>query len=70
MAGQIRWADTRFAWYGPYRYELRILYFDCYSGISGDMLIGSLMGAGCDFKKWRALMETLPLAGWSASIKK
>jgi pyridinium-3,5-bisthiocarboxylic acid mononucleotide nickel chelatase len=49
---------------------LKIAYFDCYSGISGDMLIGSLMGAGCDFKKWLAQMETLPLPGWSASVKK
>jgi uncharacterized protein (TIGR00299 family) protein len=49
---------------------LKIAYFDCYSGISGDMLIGSLMGAGCDFKKWLAQMETLPLEGWSASIRK
>lgn len=49
---------------------MKIAYFDCYSGISGDMLIGSLMGAGCDFKKWREQMETLPLEGWSASIKK
>jgi pyridinium-3,5-bisthiocarboxylic acid mononucleotide nickel chelatase len=49
---------------------LKIAYFDCYSGISGDMLIGSLMGAGCDFKKWLGQMETLPLEGWSASVKK
>ncbi len=47
-----------------------IIYFDCFSGVSGDMLLGSLMGAGCDFKKWREVMETLPLTGWSASIKK
>jgi uncharacterized protein (TIGR00299 family) protein len=50
--------------------QLKIAYFDCYSGISGDMLIGSLMGAGCDFKKWLGQMETLPLEGWSASIRK
>jgi len=49
---------------------VKIAYFDCFSGISGDMLIGSLMGAGCDFKKWLVQMETLPLEGWSASIKK
>ncbi len=49
---------------------MKILYFDCFSGISGDMLIGSLMGAGCDFKKWRGVMESLPLPGWSASVKK
>ncbi len=50
--------------------DKRILYFDCFSGVSGDMLLGALMGAGCDFKKWRAAMETLPVDGWSASVKK
>ncbi|MEH7746369.1 nickel insertion protein, partial [Neobacillus drentensis] len=27
---------------------MRTLYFDCFSGISGDMVIGSLIDAGAD----------------------
>lgn len=30
---------------------MRTAYFDCFSGISGDMLIGSLLDAGLDFKE-------------------
>ena len=29
---------------------MRIAYFDCFSGISGDMLVGSLIDAGLDFE--------------------
>lgn len=29
---------------------MKILYFDCFSGISGDMVIGALIDAGGDFK--------------------
>ncbi|MFA5031519.1 MAG: nickel pincer cofactor biosynthesis protein LarC [bacterium] len=30
---------------------MKIAYFDCFSGISGDMILGSLLDAGLDFKK-------------------
>ncbi len=29
---------------------MKILYFDCFSGISGDMIIGSLLDLGLNFK--------------------
>ena len=27
----------------------RVIYFDCFTGISGDMILGALVAAGADF---------------------
>jgi uncharacterized protein (TIGR00299 family) protein len=41
---------------------LRTAYFDCYSGISGDMILGALVDLGVDLKKIRAGLKTLGLS--------
>ena len=41
---------------------LNIAYFDCYSGISGDMILGALVDLGVDLKKIRAGLKTLGLS--------
>ena len=43
----------------------RIIYFDCFSGISGDMILGALCDAGLDVAELRALLQTLEVPGWS-----
>ena len=43
----------------------RVIYFDCFSGISGDMILGALCDAGLDVAALRALLETMNLPGWS-----
>jgi len=43
----------------------RVAWFHCFAGIAGDMALGSLIDAGADVDEVRALLERLPLSGWS-----
>lgn len=47
---------------------MRILYFDCFSGASGDMILGALLDAGASEEAVRESLEGLGLSGWSLSI--
>ncbi|MDD2889582.1 MAG: nickel pincer cofactor biosynthesis protein LarC [bacterium] len=38
---------------------MKITYFDCFSGISGDMILGSLIDAGLDFNKLKQELNKL-----------
>jgi uncharacterized protein (TIGR00299 family) protein len=40
---------------------MRIAYLDCFSGASGDMLVGALLDAGLDFEALRGELAKLPL---------
>ncbi|MFQ5450454.1 MAG: nickel pincer cofactor biosynthesis protein LarC [Nitrospinaceae bacterium] len=42
----------------------RLAYFDCYSGISGDMILGALVDLGVDLRKIRDGLNTLDLPGY------
>jgi uncharacterized protein (TIGR00299 family) protein len=42
----------------------RILYFDCASGVAGDMLLGALVDLGLPIETLREALATLPLAGY------
>jgi len=39
-------------------------WFHCFSGIAGDMALGSLVDAGADLDEIRALLHRLPIGGW------
>ena len=39
-------------------------YFDCFSGVSGDMILGALVDAGLDADRLGAALESLPLKGF------
>jgi uncharacterized protein (TIGR00299 family) protein len=47
-----------------------IAYLDCFSGISGDMILGSLVDAGCSLDQLEAELRRLPLTGWKLSAAK
>ncbi len=43
----------------------RAVYVDCFSGASGDMLLGALLDAGVSLDDLRAGLMSLPVSGWS-----
>src|SRR5262250_1731366 len=43
---------------------MRTLYFDCFSGISGDMTIGALLDLGLDFEYLKTELQKLPVEGY------
>src|SRR5262245_2363563 len=49
---------------------MRIAYFDCFSGISGEMLLGALIAAGLPADNLRAELAKLPLNGYSLDIER
>jgi uncharacterized protein (TIGR00299 family) protein len=51
---------------------MRIAYFDCFAGISGDMTLGALVDAGVDISVLRAELAKLPVTGYrlEASVVK
>ena len=46
------------------------LYWECYSGISGDMVTGALLDLGAPEQELRKQLATLPLEGYTIEIKK
>ena len=49
---------------------MKLAYFDCFSGISGDMTIGALVDAGCNLELLRSGLEGLQISGWTISAEK
>lgn len=49
---------------------LRTAYFDCYSGISGDMILGALVDMGVDIKDIRKALKGIDLKGYKLQAKK
>ena len=49
---------------------MKLAYFDCFSGISGDMTLGALVDAGCDLEHLLAELGNLQVPGWELSAEK
>ena len=49
---------------------LRAAYFDCYSGISGDMILGAMVDLGVDIKEIRKALKKVDLEGYKLHSKK
>ncbi|HEV7762958.1 MAG TPA: nickel insertion protein, partial [Acidimicrobiales bacterium] len=41
-----------------------VAWFHCFSGIAGDMALGSLVDAGADLDEIRSILQRLPVGGW------
>ena len=48
---------------------MRIAYFDCIAGISGDMALGALLDAGVEFEELRDGLAGLPLEPFSLEVE-
>lgn len=50
----------------------KTLFFDCFAGASGDMLIGALLDAGLDAERWQAEVAkiALPAGSFTQTIRK
>jgi uncharacterized protein (TIGR00299 family) protein len=48
----------------------KILYFDCFSGISGDMVLGALLDAGLPFDELKGALGSLAVAGYAIEARK
>lgn len=46
-----------------------VAWFHCFAGIAGDMALGSLIDAGADVAEVRALLDRLPMSGWSMEVR-
>ena len=47
-----------------------ILYLECYSGISGDIVVASLIDLGVDLKYLKEALESVPIYGYTIKISK
>jgi uncharacterized protein (TIGR00299 family) protein len=48
----------------------RLLYFDCFSGISGDMTLGALLDAGLPLDELKRALGSLAVAGYDITTKR
>jgi uncharacterized protein (TIGR00299 family) protein len=49
---------------------MKLAYFDCFSGISGDMTLGALVDAGCSLELLRSGLQGLQIPGWTITSEK
>ncbi len=49
---------------------MNIAYFDCFSGVSGDMALGALIDLGVPLEALTAGMKQLPLKNWSIETRR
>ena len=49
--------------------QQKVAWFHCFSGIAGDMALGSLIDAGADVDEIRGLLRRVPFSGWDLDTR-
>ena len=49
---------------------MRIAYFDCFAGASGDMILGALLDAGLEPEVWQGELNKLDLPGYELKVER
>jgi len=49
---------------------MKVLYYDCFAGISGDMNLGAMLDLGVDPEYLRNELAKLPLHGYAIHIER
>jgi pyridinium-3,5-bisthiocarboxylic acid mononucleotide nickel chelatase len=49
---------------------MSLIYFDCFSGVAGDMIIGALLDAGLPFADFKGEIDKLGLSGFEINARK
>ena len=49
---------------------MKILYFDCFAGAAGDMILGALLDAGLPFDELKRALGSLAVDGWDISAER
>jgi len=47
---------------------VKVLYFDCFAGAAGDMILGALLDAGLPFDELKRALGSLAVEGWDISV--
>ena len=49
---------------------MKTLYFDCFAGAAGDMILGALIDAGVPFEEVQRALGSLAVDGFSVSVER
>ncbi|MBY0494594.1 MAG: nickel pincer cofactor biosynthesis protein LarC [Cyanobacteria bacterium] len=47
---------------------MKVLYFDCFAGAAGDMIVGALLDAGLPLEALKHALGSLAIEGWDVSV--
>jgi uncharacterized protein (DUF111 family) len=47
---------------------VKVVYFDCFAGAAGDMILGALLDAGLPFEELKGALGSLAVEGWDISV--
>jgi uncharacterized protein (TIGR00299 family) protein len=68
MSYCVRWRRSSRVVYREF--NVRVLHFDCFSGVSGDMILGALIDAGVPLKDLTRQLKQMRAGGYSLQAKK